>query len=110
MMGEATKDTGGSYASVIGLALYYEVHGSGRPLVLHFTARPLDAIEDATIPAGGVRDPEKYPRRYTFYIINGRMVRRSPPRQKRIGTRTLREPRCEGVQQMQQQEEYEDVR
>jgi DNA-binding HxlR family transcriptional regulator len=34
MMGEATKDTGGSYASIIGLALHYEVHGSGRPLVL----------------------------------------------------------------------------
>ena len=28
------KESHGSYASVNGLKLYYEIHGSGRPLVL----------------------------------------------------------------------------
>jgi pimeloyl-ACP methyl ester carboxylesterase len=31
---EKDKDTEGSYASVNGLKIYYEIHGTGRPLVL----------------------------------------------------------------------------
>ncbi|HEV2663625.1 MAG TPA: alpha/beta hydrolase, partial [Blastocatellia bacterium] len=32
--GQQKQDTNGKYAEVNGLKMYYEIHGSGRPLVL----------------------------------------------------------------------------
>jgi hypothetical protein len=32
--GQQQQDSGGKYAEVNGLKMYYEIHGSGRPLVL----------------------------------------------------------------------------
>ncbi len=35
MIGTPQRHDAGSYAAVNGIKLYYDIHGAGRPLVLH---------------------------------------------------------------------------